>query len=95
MIKDREVLQLFWERVELSGIDSSWFEGLGLMDRDDRWAHMADKAMARCQAFLGQGMSPHEAIDEALGLGPSLRGDLTNVVEDGLIKSAPSLSDLT
>ena len=95
MIKDNDVFQLFWERVELSGIDKSWFDGLGLMDRDDRWAHMADEAMQRCQDFLGQGMTPQEAIDEALGLGPSLRGDLTRAVEEGITKAAPTLSDLT
>ena len=95
MIINDEVTELFWERVRLSGIDQTWFDGLGLMGEDERWIHMAQGAMLKCRDFLGQGMTPHEAIDEALGLGPSLRDDLTRAVEEGLTKAAPTLSDLT
>jgi len=91
----REDLDLFWDRAIMSGVDEGWHDGLGLMDRRERYVLMASKAIQRYELFLGQGMSSHEAIDEALGLGPSLRGDLTRVVEEGLTKVGPTLSDLT
>ena len=91
----REDLDLFWDRATLSGVEEGWHDGLGLMDRRDRYLLMASRAIQRYELFLGHGMTPHEAIDEALGLGPSLRGDLTRAVEEGLTKAAPTLSDLT
>ena len=92
---NNEDLGVFWDRAILSGVEGQWSEGVGLISPRARYALMAKLTVKKCDLFLGQGMTLNEAIDEALGLGPSLRGDLTRAIEEGLTKAAPTLSDLT
>jgi len=67
----------FISEIERRGLITQWAEGLGLEDPTERISRILRAKEAVYRDRISLGATHTEAIEEALGLGPRHRGDLT------------------